>query len=137
MTNPIGIVLVIDDQPEMRQLFQRVLEHQGHRVVCAGNGQEGLRALQTCPAQVVLLDMAMPEMDGLTFLRALRNQPKWKELPVIILSGLMSAEQVAAARSLGVTDQLVKAQFSMRELRALVARHLPSVSSNNLSMASG
>ena len=93
--------------------------------------------MQTCPAQVVLLDMAMPEMDGLTFLRALRNQPKWKELPVIILSGLMSAEQVAAARSLGVTDQLVKAQFSMRELRALVARHLPSVSSNNLSMASG
>lgn len=132
----MGTVLVIDDQPEMRQLFQRVLEHQGHRVVCAGNGQEGLRVLQSCPAQVVLLDMAMPEMDGLSFLRALRQQPGWEQLPVIILSGLMSPEQVAAARALGVADQLVKAQFSMRELRALVARHLPSVETNNLSMAS-
>ena len=132
----MGTVLVIDDQPEMRQLFQRVLERQGHRVVCAGNGQEGLRALQSCPAEVVLLDMAMPEMDGLSFLRTLRQQPRWKQLPVIILSGLMSPEQVAAARALGVTDQLVKAQFSMRELRALVARHLPSAQTSSPSMAS-
>jgi len=122
----MGTILVIDDQPELRQLFQRVLEHQGHRVVCAGNGQEGLRALESWPAELVLLDMAMPEMDGLSFLRVLRQQPRWKDLPVIILSGLMSPEQVAAASALGAADQLVKAQFSMRELRALVSRHLAS-----------
>jgi len=119
-------VLVIDDQPELRQLFQRVLENQGYTVTTADNGQAGLGALDAADPQLILLDMAMPLMDGLAFLRELRKIPRWATLPVIILSGLMSAEQTQTARALGVVDQLVKAEFSMKELRARVARHVPS-----------
>jgi CheY-like chemotaxis protein len=118
-------VLVIDDQPELRQLFQRVLESHGYQIATADNGQTGLEALETVEPRLVLLDMAMPIMDGRTFLRALRARPKWASLPVIILSGLMSPDQIQAARTLGVSDQLVKAEFSMKELRARVARLLP------------
>lgn len=120
----MSTVLIVDDQPEMRQLFARVLEHQGHQVVPAGNGHEALRALERTQAELILLDMAMPEMDGLAFLRALRARETGRQMPVVILSGLLSPEQVAAARQLGVTDQLIKADFSIRELRAIIARQL-------------
>ena len=106
-------------------LFQRVLEAQGYAVFTAPNGQEGLAALETCEPKLILLDMAMPEMDGLAFLRQLRSKPRWAALPVIMLSGLMTADQTRAARELGVCDQLIKAEFSMKELRCRVAKHVP------------
>jgi DNA-binding response OmpR family regulator len=121
----MSTVLVIDDQPELRMLFQRVLESQGYTVLTASNGQEGLDSLDEYAPGIILLDMAMPQMDGLAFLRQLRSRPRWATIPVIMLSGLMSADQTAAARKLGVDDQLIKAEFSMKELRSRVARHLP------------
>ena len=121
----MSTVLVVDDQPELRLLFHRVLENQGYTVVSAENGLDGLRVIEQCNPQLVLLDMAMPRMDGLTFLQTIRGQEKWAKLPVIMLSGLMSADQVAAARELGVADRLVKAEFSMKELRARVAKFVP------------
>ena len=121
----MSTILVMDDQPELRQLFQRVLENQGYMVATADNGRAGLAAVGAADPQLILLDMAMPLMDGLTFLHELRRLPGRAGLPVIILSGLMSAEQTRAARELGVVDQLVKAEFSMKELRARVARHVP------------
>jgi CheY-like chemotaxis protein len=121
----MSTILVVDDQAELRQLFQRVLESQGYSLVCAENGQAGLAMLDAVDPQLILLDMAMPQMDGITFLRNLRQQPRFQTLPVIILSGLMSREQIQAARELGVTDHLVKAEFTMKELRNRVARLLP------------
>jgi CheY-like chemotaxis protein len=117
-------VLVVDDQPELRILFSRVLENQGHIVVAVSNGQEGLSSTETWVPDLVLLDLAMPQMDGLAFLRIIRNRSGWATVPVIILSGLMSREQIAAARELGVTHQLTKGGFSTRELRACVAKCL-------------
>jgi two-component system alkaline phosphatase synthesis response regulator PhoP len=121
----MSTVLVVDDQAELRQLFQRVLESQGYRVVCAENGHAGLAMLDTVNPQLILLDNAMPQMDGMAFLRNLRKRPRFQNMPVIILSGLMSREQIQAARDLGVTDHLVKAEFTMKELRNRVARLLP------------
>lgn len=120
----MSTVLIVDDQPELRQLFGRVLEQQKYTVISAANGQEALGLLEKHKPDLVLLDMAMPQMDGLSFLRLVRQNPQWKRLPVIILSGLMSSEQIAEARELGVSDQLVKAEFSMKELRSRVARLL-------------
>ena len=117
-------VLVVDDQLELRTLFSRLLENQGHAVVAVGNGSEALRSTETWVPDLILLDLAMPEMDGLTFLRAIRKRDGWLNVPVIMLSGLMSPQQVADARALGVADQLVKGKFSTRELRASVARCL-------------
>ncbi|HXE52902.1 MAG TPA: response regulator, partial [Tepidisphaeraceae bacterium] len=127
----MSTVLVVDDQPELRQLFGRVLEQQKYTVILAANGQEALGLLEQHKPDLVLLDMAMPQMDGLSFLRLVRQKPQWSRLPVIILSGLMSAEQVAEARKLGVNDQLIKAEFSMKELRSRVAKHLSNSTAAN------
>lgn len=131
----MSTVLVVDDQPELRQLFQRVLEQQKYTIITANNGNEALGLLEQHKPDLVLLDMAMPQMDGLAFLRIIRQKPQWARLPVIILSGLMSPEQVAEARQLGVNDRLVKAEFSMKELRARVAKQLSSPASANTTAA--
>ena len=121
----MGMVLVIDDQLELRTLFQRVLENGGHRVVAVGNGEEALRATEDWTPDLILLDLSMPRMDGLDFLRLARQRPGLAKVPVIVLSGLLNAEQTAAARELGVADQLQKGAFTTRELRARIARFLP------------
>jgi CheY-like chemotaxis protein len=117
-------VLVIDDQPELRLLFQRVLEAQGHAVTPAEHGQAGLVSVDALTPDLILLDMAMPIMDGLTFLRALRAKPHCQNIPVLILSGLMSSDQIQAAKNLGAADPLVKAEFTMKQLRSRVAQLL-------------
>ena len=120
----MSTVLVVDDQPELRTLFQRMLENQGHSVVTVCNGQEALNYTEAWLPDLVLLDLAMPLMDGLAFLRQVRSRPAWDGVPVIMLSGMMTAEQTAAARQLGVADQLTKGEFSTKDLRAKVAKHL-------------
>ena len=120
----MGTVLVVDDQLELRTLFQRVLEHAGHSVVAVCNGQEALRVTEAWAPDLMLLDLAMPQMDGLDFLRLARGRPSLTNVPVIMLSGLMTADQAAAARKLGVSDQLLKGEFTTRELRARVAKFL-------------
>lgn len=118
-------VLVIDDQMELRTLFQRVLEHGGYQVISAEGGEEAVRMTEAWLPDLILLDLAMPQMDGLEFLRTVRRRAGWAQVPVIVLSGMFSAEQIAAARELGACDQLVKGQFTTRELRARVAKYLP------------
>jgi two-component system cell cycle response regulator DivK len=127
-------ILVIDDQMELRTLFHRILERGGHSVITAEGGEEAVRATEAWIPDLVLLDMAMPQMDGLAFLRVVRARPGWKDVPIIVLSGMLSAEQMTIARQLGACDQLVKGQFTTRELRSRVARHLgpsPSRPSSN------
>jgi CheY-like chemotaxis protein len=121
----MGTVLVIDDQLELRTLFQRVLENAGHRVVAVGDGEAALRAIECWTPDLVLLDLSMPQLDGLSFLRLARQRPTLSNVPVIVLSGQLTAEQTAIARELGVAEQLQKGAFTTRELRARVAQLIP------------
>ena len=120
----MATILVVDDQIELRTLFQRVLEHGGHRVVAVAGGEEALRSTESWKPDLVLLDMAMPDMDGQAFLRAIRSRDGWQNVPVIVLSGMLTPQQIAAAGELNVCDYLVKGEFTTRQLRARIARHL-------------
>ena len=120
----MGTILVIDDEPQIRQLFRVALSRQGYTVATASNGSDGLLALENAMPDLILLDLAMPEMDGIQFLRVLRAAPEWANLPVIVLTAFGTADQVLAAQGLGIADRLNKAQFSVRELRERIARAL-------------
>jgi len=123
----MGTILVVDDEPRIRQMLQQVLACQGHRVMHAGNGVEALLAMEMRIPDLLLLDMAMPEMDGITFLRMMRQTPEWESIPVILLSGFATMDQLFTAKELRCTEQLTKADFSIRDLRARVARNLAPV----------
>ena len=79
-------VLVVDDDPAMRDQMERLLSREGWSVACATNGREALEVLQRVEPCVVLLDLMMPEMDGFEFLDRFRQDPRHAQTPVIVLT---------------------------------------------------
>src|SRR5688572_24595203 len=80
-------ILVVDDMAIFREPLAACLKHEGYATVCAANGKEALTAVVRKRPDLILLDLAMPVMDGLTFLRHLRGNPATSALPVILLTG--------------------------------------------------
>lgn len=109
-------ILIMDDAPASRDAVVRALQQEGYQTQVAYNGVEGLVRLKAETPDLVLLDQMMPEVDGITFLTGIRRFPKWKKLPVIMLTGLNNRTNFAQAQKLGVTDYLVKANFTLPEL---------------------
>ncbi len=79
-------VLVVDDEPEYRQLVQTLLTSEGYEVVVAANGREALERLEEQPIDFVVSDIYMPIMDGIKLHRAVRANPRWEKLPFLFVS---------------------------------------------------
>jgi GAF domain-containing protein/CheY-like chemotaxis protein len=79
-------ILVIDDDPDFRDLARRTLEREGYTVVEAHNGRVGLARLGEVTPGVVLLDLMMPEMDGFDFVATVRADPAWRSLPIVVIT---------------------------------------------------
>jgi len=116
----MATVLVVDDDPAARKPLARLLQMEGHQVVCAENAIMAMAAALNRQPDLILLDVAIPPMDGLTFLFLLREKPAGKEVPVIVISGQDDARTMQRARELGVHHYLVKSQYKTRELLDLV-----------------
>lgn len=109
-------ILVVDDDPHIREVIRFALEKAGMRVVEAANGEEGLRQIQATQPDLVILDILMPEMDGLEMCRQLRKQ---SDLPILFLSSRDDEIDRILGLELGGDDYLTK-PFSPRELVARV-----------------
>lgn len=120
----MSTILIVDDQPQLRQMFRTALSRRGHSIVTAGNGAEALRAMESKWPDLVLLDLAMPEMDGVSFLRIMRDTPEWSKIPVIVLTAFSDQNRIAEVSELAIADHLTKAEFSLRELAAAIDRKL-------------
>nr|WP_315874825.1 response regulator [Thermoleptolyngbya sp. PKUAC-SCTB121] len=81
-------VLVVEDDSDIRQMFRRMLEREHWQVAEAENGCVGLQVLQQQRPDLVLLDLMMPEMDGFQFISAVRENPEWRSLPIIVVTAL-------------------------------------------------
>jgi class 3 adenylate cyclase len=101
-------LLVADDNKVNRLLLARSLELQGHRVALAENGRVALETLRREPFDLLLLDIAMPEMDGLQVLEVLKADLKLRDLPVIVTSAIEEIDQVVRCIELGAEDYLHK-----------------------------
>jgi two-component system OmpR family response regulator len=106
-------ILVIDDEQGIRNLLDTLLRRKGYDVVLAESGRKGLELFRREHPDVIVLDLKMPEMDGLTVLRQIHSlDPK---TPVIILTGAGTAEAEQQVRALGVTEYVEK-EFSLHLL---------------------
>jgi adenylate cyclase len=103
-----GRLLVIDDNKVMRLLLARGLEQQGHCVVMAASGPQGLELLKGERFDLVLLDIQMPEMDGYQVLEQITKTPSLRDIPVIITSSLDEMDGVARCVGMGAEDYLTK-----------------------------
>jgi CheY-like chemotaxis protein len=79
-------ILVVDDEPEYRLVLKSVLDIEGHTVITAENGEEGLKQLRKTNVDLVISDVYMPVMDGIRFHRAVRAEPQWATLPFLFVS---------------------------------------------------
>jgi class 3 adenylate cyclase len=118
-----GDLLVVDDNRVNRLLVARMLEQFGHRVAFAENGRQALEALRSRPADLVLLDIEMPEMNGYQALEALRADPKLRDIPVVMMSSVDEVDSVARCIEMGAEDYLFKPVNAVL-LRARVAASL-------------
>jgi two-component system nitrogen regulation response regulator NtrX len=95
----VAAILVVDDESNIRRMVARVLEAEGHRAREAGDGRAAIAAIEEEEPEVVLLDLAMPELDGLATLRIVRE--RWPELPVVMMSGRATLGDAVQATKLG------------------------------------
>lgn len=116
-------ILVVDDMSIFRDPIAASLRLAGFETVCATNGQEALAAIKTHRPAVVLLDVSMPVMDGLTCLRIMRADAEMAKTPVILFTALSDKKYVIEAGKLGVTDYMLKSSFSLKDLLARVIRY--------------
>lgn len=123
----MATILIVDDEPILRQLFQKVLEHDGHVVMTAENGREALAVLRERVPDLILLDLLMPTMDGTTFLRLMRRHADWASVPVVIMSAVANEAHVRNVGALGVKDYLLKAGFSLPALRARIRKYVDPI----------
>jgi DNA-binding response OmpR family regulator len=103
----VATVLVIEDDPDMREIESTALSCGGHEVVLAHNGREGLRALERRRPCIILLDLMMPVMDGLTFLVERERRGVAPDVPVVCISA-GGDEMVAHALRLGAKECIHK-----------------------------
>ena len=125
----MATILVVDDNPAVARMMARLLESKGYHAVLAPDGPSALDVVRAAapPVDLVLLDMMMPDMDGLEVLRRLRLEAApagGTPPPVIMFSAVDDPKVVAAALNQGAQDYWVKASFKFDELPRRLDRYL-------------
>lgn len=107
MTSPV-VILVVDDSPIQRRIVWGTLKAEGYRVLVAENGRQGVdMALQYHP-DLILMDISMPEMDGLSAVRELRRHPEMAEVPILALTAATHTDELEEAYQAGYSGALGK-----------------------------
>ena len=116
MSDFVGIALLVEDEPHIRRFVRGALEQEGWQVHEAATLQRGLTEAGTRKPDVVILDLGLPDGDGVDFIEDLR---KWSAVPVIVLSARVNEEEKIRALDHGADDYLTK-PFGVGELLARV-----------------
>jgi two-component system, OmpR family, alkaline phosphatase synthesis response regulator PhoP len=109
-------ILIIEDDPNLKEVFVKIFERENFEVIEASNGEDGLRKAFREHPDLVILDMLMPKMDGLTMLKQLRRDNWGHSAPVIILTNVDDAEKMAEALELGVDEYLLKSKWKPEDI---------------------
>ena len=116
-------ILVVDDESDLVNTIQCRLEWYRCEVITAANGKEGLEKAISEKPDLILLDLNMPVMNGHEMLERLRNHPDLKDTPVIMLTALCEAQDIATVSSYGISDYVTK-PFDFTELMEKIAHAL-------------
>ena len=116
-------ILVVDDHANIRRLYEYTLEKNGYRPFSAGDGKQALEVLESAHIDLIVLDLMMPEMDGYTFLKTIRDSGS--DIPVLIITALDSHDNIVKGFTLGTDDFMAKpvdeAEMLLR-IKALLRR---------------
>jgi CheY-like chemotaxis protein len=96
----VALILVVDDEFSVAEVLQSVLTDAGHEVVTAVNGRQGLELLEKRRPDLVLLDFMMPIMDGPAMLKAMKEDPAYRNVPAVVMSSLPESAVAEAAQGM-------------------------------------
>lgn len=116
-------ILAVDDSPSMRQMVAHTLKGAGYEVVEAVDGTDALRIAKTRSVNLVLTDVNMPNMDGISLIRELRSLPNYKFTPLLLLTTESAPEKKQQGKAAGATGWLVK-PFDPNQLLATIKKVL-------------
>ena len=119
-------VLIIEDDELLREVYATKLQMEGFAVDTARDGMEGLQKATDVEPDVILLDMLMPQMNGLEFLRAYRLTSQHPNVTALVISNKSSTKEINEAKTMGAKDYLIKSHHTPAEIVARIRDYLPS-----------
>ncbi|MBX4205405.1 MAG: response regulator transcription factor [Candidatus Doudnabacteria bacterium] len=109
-------ILVVEDEEILLTALSEELKQEGFEVVGAKDGVEGLEKAAAEQPNLMLLDLVMPRLDGISTLKQMKAQENTKDIPIVILTNLSDYDKISDALSMGAMDYLVKANYRLEEL---------------------
>jgi DNA-binding response OmpR family regulator len=109
-------ILIVEDDTYISDMYRIKLEAEGYVVSVAADGQSGLDAASEFGPDLILLDIVMPKMDGFSVLQALKKDPKFGNIPVVMLTNLGQKDSVEKGLQLGADGYIIKAHFTPMEV---------------------
>lgn len=126
-------ILIIEDDPLISRMYQSVFKFERFDVDIARDGEAGLKKLGENPKPtLVLLDVMMPKMTGVDVLRAMKADPKTKNIPVIMLTNLSGNQDAQIALELGAVKFIVKSEYKPRQIVATVKEIIAAYTRNEI-----
>ncbi len=125
-------IMVIDDDANIRSVLKYRLEKEGYSVLLSGDGLDAVERSRLERPDLIILDLALPRLDGFGFLKRLRGEAETRDIPVIVLTAYKYEENRIRSLELGAVEFVPK-PFSLRELVADVGRILGAVKRDSLS----
>lgn len=118
-------ILIIEDDKFLAKMLSRMLESHQYETIMASTGKEGLVKASAGEANLILLDIMLPDIDGFDLLETIKGDQRIKKIPVVIMSNLGQPEDMQQGRALGAQDYLVKSDLSLDEVVNKVRKYLP------------
>lgn len=119
----MATILAVDDSASIRQMVAFTLKQAGHQVIEAADGEQALSLARTQKADLVITDINMPKMDGITLIKNLRTLPNYKFTPILTLTTETSADKKMEGKAAGATGWIVK-PFNPEQLLSTIKKVL-------------
>ena len=113
-------VLIIEDDPLMLRMYQKIFSFDGYDVETASDGEKGLEKVRSTKPTIVLLDVMMPKMNGLEVLEKIKKDPDIKAIPVVMLTNLAGQQDVDKALSMGAVKYIIKSEYEPKQVSEMV-----------------
>jgi CheY-like chemotaxis protein len=125
-------ILIVEDDPLMSRMYQKIFTFEKYEVEMAGDGQEGIDKARETKPTLILLDVMMPRMNGLEALEKLKADPETKAIPVVMLTNLAGQQDAEAALSKGAVKYIVKSEYEPKQVTDMVKEILAGYTRNEV-----
>lgn len=111
------LVIIVEDEAPLREALEETLAEENYTVLSADNGEAGLKLILENHPDLVLLDIIMPELSGLSVLKEMRSSPDHLKVPVMLLTNIHSKEFIAEGMQYDITGYLIKSDWSLEQIK--------------------